>query len=110
MGTMADDGARLTRCELAVMDKNSLHKLVLSVAPWEMLVEERLVLKPWLTQDDEVHWPVALHALPKRALIKFLKDYKKRYNNDYKPKKAYVKIVQNASKKAKVPVVQCAYI
>jgi hypothetical protein len=34
-----------------------------------------------------------------------LKDYKKRYNNDYKPKKTYVKFVQNAAKEEKVPVV-----
>jgi hypothetical protein len=31
-----------------------------------------------------------------------LKDYKKRYNNDYKPKKAYVRFVQTAAKKAQV--------
>jgi len=35
-----------------------------------------------------------------------LKDYKKRYNNDYKPKKAYVRFVQTAAKKAQVPVVE----
>ena len=34
-----------------------------------------------------------------------IKDYKKRYNNDYKPKKAYVKFVQTSAKKEKVPVV-----
>jgi hypothetical protein len=39
-----------------------------------------------------------------------LKDYKKRYNNDNKPKKAYFKFVQNAAKRAKVPVAECAYI
>jgi hypothetical protein len=39
-----------------------------------------------------------------------LKDYKKRCNNDYKPKRAYVKFVQSTAKKAKVPVVECAYI
>jgi hypothetical protein len=39
-----------------------------------------------------------------------LKDYNKRYNNDYKPEKAYVKFVQTAAKKAKVPVVQCTSI
>ena len=40
-----------------------------------------------------------------------LKDHKKRYDNDNsKPKKAYVKFVQNVAKKAKVPVVECAYI
>jgi len=35
-----------------------------------------------------------------------IKDYKKRYNNDYKPKKACVKFVQTAAKKEKVPVVE----
>jgi hypothetical protein len=30
-----------------------------------------------------------------------LKDYKKRYTNDYKPKKAHVRFVQTAAKKAK---------
>ena len=34
-----------------------------------------------------------------------LKDCKKHYNNDYKPKKTYVKFVQNAAKEEKVPVV-----
>ena len=33
-------------------------------------------------------------------------DCKKRSNNDYKPKKAYVKFVQTAANKEKVPVVE----